>query len=336
MNNGWWEISIRSCYSLVKIAFAPICICKNNQRIGCHDANISRFRDVTNQLWWRHNDKLEKTVLWQQWRNERSMILFSGIVCSERKIAGKKWNNAVISVNNHFFCQSCFAICQWFLWVTESLANHLTHDQKIINHCSSCIILYITWMKINVCIFVKFSLISFWMSNLQEIMVSGDVLAPNRLQTITWTSDCHELWHHMALLGHIDLTSSSWANSLLFANIYFLVLIQTWLIVMLNSLWYNNTINLDQRHQHAAFCHKASSTNWASFNLWSHCLKLISTQLPFIFDWGIGVLEKMLTFVRQKTSWSWHLKVNSLVFPKQCRMLCYLPAPVTPTLATCH
>ena len=59
----WWEIVIHGCYSLVKIAFAPICTCKNNWRIWRHNASISGLRDVTDQLWWRHNAKSETAVL---------------------------------------------------------------------------------------------------------------------------------------------------------------------------------------------------------------------------------------------------------------------------------
>ena len=63
MNTGWWEIDIHGCYSLVKIAFAPVCACKNNRRIWHHNASASRSHDVTDQLWWRHNVKSEKTFL---------------------------------------------------------------------------------------------------------------------------------------------------------------------------------------------------------------------------------------------------------------------------------
>ena len=63
MNTGWWEIDIRGCYWLVKIAFAPICTCKNNRRIWRHNARTPRSCDVTNQAWWRHNGKSEKTAL---------------------------------------------------------------------------------------------------------------------------------------------------------------------------------------------------------------------------------------------------------------------------------
>ena len=62
MNTVWWDNDIHSCYSLVKIAFAPICACKNNRQIWRHNASVLHSRDVTDQLWWRHNTKSEKTM----------------------------------------------------------------------------------------------------------------------------------------------------------------------------------------------------------------------------------------------------------------------------------
>ena len=50
MNTGWWEIDINGCYSLVKIAFAPICGCKNNRRVWRHNVSNPRLRDATDQL----------------------------------------------------------------------------------------------------------------------------------------------------------------------------------------------------------------------------------------------------------------------------------------------
>ena len=41
---------------------APICACKNNRRIWNHSASALRSRDVSDQLWWRHNAKSENTV----------------------------------------------------------------------------------------------------------------------------------------------------------------------------------------------------------------------------------------------------------------------------------
>ena len=56
---------VRNQYSqlLFTNAFVPICLCKNNRRIWRHNANTSCLHDITDQLWWRHNDKSEKTVL---------------------------------------------------------------------------------------------------------------------------------------------------------------------------------------------------------------------------------------------------------------------------------
>ena len=42
---GWWDIDIHGCYSLMKIAFAPICACKNNRRIWRHNTSILHSRD---------------------------------------------------------------------------------------------------------------------------------------------------------------------------------------------------------------------------------------------------------------------------------------------------
>ena len=63
------EKSISWFYSLVKMAFAPICSCKNNKGILHHNVITSHSHDVTDQLWWRHDAKSEKTVLVQQWGN---------------------------------------------------------------------------------------------------------------------------------------------------------------------------------------------------------------------------------------------------------------------------
>ena len=40
MNTGYGEINIHSCYSLVKINFVPICVCKNNQQIWHHNSGL--------------------------------------------------------------------------------------------------------------------------------------------------------------------------------------------------------------------------------------------------------------------------------------------------------
>ena len=63
VNTGRWEIDSHGFYSLVMIAFAPICTCKNSRRICRHNAITPRSRDVTDQQWWRHIVMPEKTVL---------------------------------------------------------------------------------------------------------------------------------------------------------------------------------------------------------------------------------------------------------------------------------
>ena len=100
MNTRWWEIHIHRCYSLANISYAPICMCKNDQRICCHKTSASHLFEVIPDskvhganmgptwvlsapagphvgpmnlairvgstyviLWWLHNDRLEKVIL---------------------------------------------------------------------------------------------------------------------------------------------------------------------------------------------------------------------------------------------------------------------------------
>ena len=148
MNTGWRDIDIHGCYSLVKIAFVLICACNDNRRIWRHNTRISRSRDVTDQLWY-HSARSEKGRPWQQWWNERSMIVLSGYVCSSHKIACKKWNNTFVTGNNDFFVTR-EAIRQWFSLMTLSLVKIIAESphswQKIVIHGNSCIILYIFYV----------------------------------------------------------------------------------------------------------------------------------------------------------------------------------------------
>ena len=60
----------------------------NNRRIWRHNASISR--DVTDQLWWRHNAKAEKTFLGNNGEmNDRQLFLVKPCV-RDKKIACKK------------------------------------------------------------------------------------------------------------------------------------------------------------------------------------------------------------------------------------------------------
>ena len=51
----WLQMHWRLCNDFIT--------CKKNRRIWRPNASNSRSRDVTDQLWWRHNTKSEKTVL---------------------------------------------------------------------------------------------------------------------------------------------------------------------------------------------------------------------------------------------------------------------------------
>ena len=133
VKTGWWEIDIHGCYSLVMIAFAPFCACKNNRQIWRHNASASRSHDVTDQLRWRHNVDQEKTIL-----------SVNGEI-SDRWLFVEEWcvQDIKLRVRNKIihslqwitiFLVTSEVICQWF-------SNHLTRDQTIVIHGNSCIIL---------------------------------------------------------------------------------------------------------------------------------------------------------------------------------------------------
>ena len=67
-----------------------------------------------------------KKPFWRQWRYERSMIVFSGIVCSEHKIACKKWNYTFVTANNDFLVTRD-VICQWIF--TRDFVTRENHWQ---------------------------------------------------------------------------------------------------------------------------------------------------------------------------------------------------------------
>ena len=143
MNTGWLEIDIHGWYSLVKIAFVPIYPCKNNRRIWRHNACTRRSRDVIDQLWWRHNAKSEKTVLWRQWRNQRSTIVFCGMVCSWPNIACKKWNNTFVTVNNDFLSLVMRFANDFHSWLRHVIGKSPHSWPKFVIHGNSCTILYV-------------------------------------------------------------------------------------------------------------------------------------------------------------------------------------------------
>ena len=130
----------------MKIAFAPICACKNNRRIWRHNASISRSRDVTDQLWWRHNAKSEKTVpddncdMSDRWLFlEKMCVKDIKLRVRNKIIHSLPWitifGSLVMRFTNDFH--------SWLRHSRKSLANRLNRDPKIVIHGNSCIILYI-------------------------------------------------------------------------------------------------------------------------------------------------------------------------------------------------
>ena len=146
MNTGWWEIDIHGCYSLVKIAFAPICACENNRRVWRHNASISRSRDVTDPLWWRHNAKSETTVPGGNCEMSNRWLFLAELCVQDIKqrvrnkiIHSLPWIMIFVSLVMRFAND----FHSWLRHSWKSLANRLTRDTKIGIHGNSCILLYI-------------------------------------------------------------------------------------------------------------------------------------------------------------------------------------------------
>ena len=111
MNTGWWEFDIHGSYSLWKIVFAPICVCKNNRRIW-YDVTmpqhgVTYWTVVTSQC---HNRKDRSS---RKCLDEQLMIILAALCARPgHKIACKKWNNIWVIVITFFATRE--AIRQWF------------------------------------------------------------------------------------------------------------------------------------------------------------------------------------------------------------------------------
>ena len=105
---------------------------------------------------WRHRSivvpsqcYVKKDPPWRQWRNQRSIIVFSGIVCPGHKIACKKkmihslpWITIFGSLVKRF----AHDFHSWLRHSWKLLANRLIRDPNTIIRGNSCIILYIYWV----------------------------------------------------------------------------------------------------------------------------------------------------------------------------------------------
>ena len=131
MNTGWWEIDFHGCYPQVKIVFAPVCACKNSRRIWRHNASTPPPRDVTEQLWWRHNAGSEETVLGDNGEIS-DRWLFVTELCVENMcvrntiIHSLPWITIFLSLVRRF--GNDFHSRLGHSW--KSLQNRLTRDKK--------------------------------------------------------------------------------------------------------------------------------------------------------------------------------------------------------------
>ena len=147
MNTGWWEIDIHGCYLLVKIAFAPICTCKNNRRTWGHNASALHSHDVTDQLWWRHNVNSEKTVhsgngkMSDQWL----FVVEWCVQCMKLHVRNK-------IIHSLPWMTIFWSLLRWFSLMTLSLVKIICKSPhswpKIVIHNNSCIILYFSSRRV--------------------------------------------------------------------------------------------------------------------------------------------------------------------------------------------
>ena len=98
-----------------------------------HNASASRSRDVTDQLWWRHNVKSEKTVA-----SDNGEMSDRWLFVAERCVQD------IQRVRNEIIHSLQWITIFWSLvrWFASDFANHPTRDQKLVIHGNSCIILY--------------------------------------------------------------------------------------------------------------------------------------------------------------------------------------------------
>ena len=136
MNTGWREIDNHCCYSLVKVAFAPVWACKNNRWIWRHNASTLHSRDFTDRAVMTSQCQVRKDHSWRKWQNEQSIVLAGLWARPRHKILCNKYDYVWVTMNTNFFVTR-EAIQQWFAESPHSW-------QKIgSNHSDPYIILYL-------------------------------------------------------------------------------------------------------------------------------------------------------------------------------------------------
>ena len=130
MHTGWWEIDIHGCYALVKITFV------------LHARTINEY-DVTMPVpWVQLTSQIncgDVTMLSQKRPLLGTIVNW---VIDDLYLVELCVQDIEYHVRNKMIQSFSWRMIFWSLMIW--FANHLTHDQKIIIHSDSCIILYFT------------------------------------------------------------------------------------------------------------------------------------------------------------------------------------------------
>ena len=100
-----WEIDINGCYSLVQIAFAPICACNNDRRIWRYNANTLCSRDVADQF-----TILTKSPSWARCHAKRTDVTTPIENAWRRPNQHCKFNVLVARIDDHS------NVCNYGVW----------------------------------------------------------------------------------------------------------------------------------------------------------------------------------------------------------------------------
>ena len=179
MNNGWRDIDIHGCNSLVKIGFAPICACSDNWRIWHHNNSISRSRDVTDQLRWRHNAQSEKTAL-GNYGEMSARWYFLADLCVHYTI--KRVRNKIIhSLPWITIFVTREAIRQWFSLVTSSLVKiiaespHSWQKKSLFTVTHALFFICFILVAINHILIFVYCFLSIWYSQITNTSMNSQI-----------------------------------------------------------------------------------------------------------------------------------------------------------------
>ena len=126
---------------------------------------------------------------------------FSGIMCSEHKIAFK--NTIIHSLP---WITMFLSLVMWF---AKSLVNHITRDQKIVIHGNSCIILYI-YIYIHIYIYSYiYAYIYIYISISLYLYISIYIYQYHNFNGGIFKLQL-KLWHEWVICSYINLWAVTW------------------------------------------------------------------------------------------------------------------------------